>query len=76
MISWIKELKVYEKDKTHCLITRRDFERINTYNSIGQPTNPSVGRVFKTVGGLVVEVETDPEPGYVLRIGRLPLFID
>ena len=77
-ISWMHELGPILKDDTHIVLPREQFERITLYNSIGQPTSPSIGRVFRTKGGLVVEVEPDDQgrPDYVLRHGRVPLFLD
>lgn len=85
MASWLRELGDVVYDDTHVLLTRRQYEGLDGYESIGQPTNPSVGRAFRTNArggtrpapvGLVVFVEEDPEPGYVLRRGRVPLFVD
>lgn len=89
MISWLKDLGPHLKDETHIVLTREQFDALAGYESIGQPTSPSVGRVYRTgnqghrkdreghaMPGLVVEVEPDPRPGWVIRRGRVPLFID
>lgn len=73
---WLKDVGEVLMDDTHVVLTHEQFESVNQYDSIGQPTNPSIGRVFRTRGGLFVTVEPDPEPGYVRRVGRVPLFLD
>lgn len=76
MTSWMRDLGEVLKDDTHILLTRAQFEDLDEYQSIGQPTGPSVGRAYRTAGGLAVEVEPDPDPNFVLRRGRVPLFLD
>lgn len=88
MISWLKDLGDVVYDDSHIVLTHEQFDRLDGYENIGQPTSPSVGRVFRTgnrghrkdadghaMPGLVVIVEADPEPGYVLRRGLVPLFL-
>lgn len=85
MTSWIRDLGDVLYDDTHIVLTRFQYELLDGYESIGEPTSPSVGRCFRTNNqghtrpvpvGLVVFVEDDPTPGYVLRRGRVPLFLD
>lgn len=88
MSSWLKDIGDVLYDDTHILLTRQQYDSLDCYNNIRQPTNPSVGRIFRCgsrpypgqpdtgIDGQVVIVEEDPEPGYVLRRGRLPLFIE
>ena len=75
-VSWMKDLGNVLMDDTHIVFTRLQFESLGVYDSIGQPTSPSVGRAYRTRGGLVVEVEQDDRPGFVLRRGRVPLFVE
>jgi hypothetical protein len=85
VVSWVKDLGEYIADDTHIVLTRAQYESLDGYESIGEPTAPSVGRAYRTHNrghrkpvpvGLVVFVEPDPEPGYVLRVGRVPLFLE
>ncbi len=85
-VDWLREVEdKIEFDDTHALLDRATYESLGAYESIGQPTNPSVGRIFRTHNaayrqtgqtGWVVVVEEDPTPGYVLRRGRIALVID
>lgn len=87
-VTWMKDIRgEVLMDDTHIVLTREQYESLAGYESIGQPTSPSVGRVYRTNNqghrkpvpvGLVVTVEPDPEgrEGWVLRHGRVPLFLD
>ena len=88
MISWLKDLGEVLYDDEHVVLTREQYDRLDAYESIMEPTGPSAGRAYRThshlgrndsrseIIGLVVFVEPDPEPGFVVRHGRIPLFLD
>lgn len=74
-------------DKTHIVLTREQYEEIALYeDGYPFPTGLTVGRCFRRGvkatprrpgrDGLLYFVEPDPEPGYVLQVGRVPLFLD
>jgi hypothetical protein len=85
MSHWLKDYGELVYDETHILITREQYERLDGYETIGEATSPSVGRIYRTNNqrhtkpvpvGLVVIVEPDPKPGWVRRVGRVPLFVE
>jgi hypothetical protein len=73
---WRREHDV-EIDDTHALLTQAVWDRLDQYDSLGQPTSPSVGRQWKTRGGMYCEVLADPDDPqhYVLRAARIPLIV-
>lgn len=90
MSTWIKDIGEHLVDDENIVMSRDAYRRLDAYDGISQATNPSIGRVYRlgdncrecrTLGDptehphLVVFVEQDEDPSYVLRRGRVPLFL-
>jgi hypothetical protein len=81
--SWLRDYPDLLLDDRHAVVTRRDLERMDRYNSLGQPTNPSPGRVWaipdrrERVRVAVCFVLADPDdPGSVFRHSRPALIVE
>jgi hypothetical protein len=68
--SWLHQLGEIERSGSEIVLTKEQWDALDEYDSLGQPTNPSVGRCFRTKGGAFCWVEADPahpDGSYVLR---------
>lgn len=77
MTNWLRELGPVERDGSNILLTREQWERLTEYDSIAQPTSPSVGRCWRTKGGHFCWVVPDPKhpDGSYVLIKALPALV-